>query len=391
MTKSATDLSFIEVIPIVHDFLTDDCPLNSNQIRRYLLDLTVMYPYITNKYRTFDVFLSQVPNKKATFFNKFIEDEFAVRMKRKPNRDKVNCRNRLIRIVWGVQGFLGKLSGVTGDNYKANHDFIESQIANPDVTSPIDTSDLLYFFDEVPGEGRRRLKFLFWTTWNTIDAVQLCMNDFKSIESEYGPFYYVKKWRRKTMRSKIIYLGVFEPQFYDEFDRYCTHNDIKGNDPIFSRLIEDPENPYRVSLKPCSMRAYFKYWTKKTGANEFIMPKTIRALGITELRNVFKDDTELLQIWSQHHTDIITQHYTKDLLNRYIERMPKIRKTVGIENVRYLTAEVKQLKDDIQFKLDIHDQEIEQLKQKKSPAAQKSAEEFADEILNLVEKKVKQR
>jgi hypothetical protein len=307
-------------------------------------------------------------------------------MKKKPNRDKINCKNRLLQVVWDVQGLLGYLEGVEGKVLRANRKFIESQTANPNFMPSVSISDLLDAFDEMPGEGRRRLKFLFWTTWNSIDATQLTISDFKPIDTDYGLFYWIKKFRRKTHTKKIVFLNTFTGAFYKELDRYCSRNNIGENDPIFSRL--DKKLDQRFSLNPCTFRAYFKYWAVKAGFNELMGPKTIRALGITRLRSVFEDDYELLEIWSQHHADIITTHYTKDLLDRLTQRMPKIAEAVGIENVSSLTERVKMLKDDIETKLDIHASEIEKLKQKETPVSKEVAQETADEILKILKQKM---
>jgi integrase len=384
MTRSEINTLYLENIPIIHDFLTDECRLKHKQIRRYLLDLAVIYPHITKKYRTFEVFIGQTPNKKAGFFNDFLDYEYNLRMKAKPDRDKVNCRNRLLQIVWDVQGLLGYLEGVEGKNLRANRKLLETQTANPSFIPQINVSDLLFAFDEMPGEGRRRLKFLFWTTWNTIDVTQLSISDFKPIDTDYGHFYWIKKYRQKTHKKKIVFLNAFTPSFYEELDRYCSRNSIGENEPIFSRFDKKVEE--RLALNPCTFRAYFKYWAAKAGFNEQVGPKNIRALGIAQLRNVFKDDYELLEVWSQHHADIITTHYTQDLLNRFVERMPKIQNAVGIENVSQLKEQVKVLKDDISMKLDLHTSEIEKLKQKETPLSKEVAQETANEILKLIKR-----
>ncbi|MFW9879533.1 MAG: hypothetical protein ACFFG0_41180 [Candidatus Thorarchaeota archaeon] len=305
--------------------------------------MAVVYPYILKQYGTFETFLDVKPNKKAGFFDKFVEAELIVRMKERPDRNKITCRNRLLRIMWGVQGFLGYLSGVEGENYKANSKLLEDQLPTPDFTSSITPLDLLELFDEMPGEGRRRLKFLFWTTWNGIDAVQFCMNDIHVIDTAYGKKFWVQKWRRKTRKKKIIYLNLFEPPMINELERYAMRKGIDENEPIFSKGIKDEEGEidHYESLQTCSLRAYFKYWGRKTGLSELVGPKNIRALGITRLRNILKDDNELLNIWTQHNTSVITKHYTKDLIERFAERLPQINKAVGIENVSVLTEKVK--------------------------------------------------
>lgn len=388
MPRPKSDLNYLESIPIIHDFLSDDHPLKPKRVRRYLLDLAVVYPYILEKYQTFDVFLAEKATKKSVFLNKFVENEFNKRMKQNPQQDMINCKNRVLQIQWNFQGFLGYLSTEEERDLRAVSKLLDLQTDNPNFVPTICVLDLLNLYDELPGEGRRRLKTLFWTTWNPIDAVQLRLNDFKLILSDYGDeVFWVKKYRQKTMRKRIVYITTFEKRQYEEFERYCNRNGIGPNDPIFSRL--DTNDGKRYSLGSSAMKAYFGYWIHKCRLNENVMPKTIRSLGITQLEPIFKDDKELLDVWSQHKMGIVTQHYVKNTLNRLINHLPQIRTAVGIENVSYLTEEVKVLKEDINTKLNIHDQEIQELKQQRSTAAQEVAKETAQEILHLIKKETK--
>jgi hypothetical protein len=387
MTRPKIDLTFLETLPIIKTFLEDDCRLPKKKIRRYLLDLAVVYPYIINKYGSFEAFLPIPPNKKSSFFMDFVETEYKIRIKRFPHRNYVNTRNRVLQIMWDLQGFLGYL----GVNLKANNKILELQFPVTDFQPAIHVLDLLHLSDEMPGEGRRRLKLLFWTTWNPVDMVKLCLNDFKHLNSEYGEFFWVNKRREKTFKKKVIYLNLFEPSYYNELERYCIRNDINSNTPIFSRLVDKEEN-MRVPLATCTFRAYFRYWARRTGLNELVSPKNIRALGITQLKNAIKDN-DLVDLWSQHKVGTVPTHYIKDSIQKYIELMPQIKKAVGIETVSSLTEQVKVLKDDIESKLDIHALEIEKLKEKHSTPVQEAAREAAQgavkELISLMKKELK--
>jgi hypothetical protein len=388
MPKKPKDISYLESLPIVADFLKKDTPLAPKRIRRYLLDLAVVYPYIIDKCKTFEVFIDMDANAKAYLFNNFIDREFDKRMKAKPNRDRVNCKNRVLHIIWNIQGLLKFLSA--DRDLRANHHFIEAQMDNTNFINPLTMLDVYDAYEEMPGIGRKRLKFGLFSTWNPVDQTNLFLSDFKRIKTEYGDFWYIHKYRRKSIKQYVTFINVYDDDFVFEYERFCQRYDIKENDPIFSKTNKSfKRKARRVKITPGAFYAYYKYWINKSKLSPYVIPKYIRPLGITNLEPVFRDDKDLLQIWSQHKQEVLNRHYVKNIIFRMVERYPQIKAANYIGSVSRMQVEIRQLKDDIHNKLDIHDQEIMNLKIKQSPAANEKAEEIAEEIATLVREKLK--
>jgi hypothetical protein len=369
MPRPKISLEHIETIPVVFDFLVEaekSGLLKKKQIRRYLLDLNVMYPYINAEFKTFDNFLELDKNKKALFFNKFKELEFNKRMSTGKITDKTNCLNRILQIVWNVQGLLGYLS--RDKDFRANSKWLESITPNPKFIIPITIDDVYDLYDECKSRDRKALKIEFFTGYNPIDLVNLSLSDFKPIDVN-NEFYYVHKKRQKTWKKQVNFLNVFDSTFYYELVRYCDRNNISEMEPIFQ-------------ISPIGLYKSYKRVLEKNDYNQYVTPKWIRQLSFTRLEPVLGPDTALFSLWTQHQMGVLSTHYIKKFVSQYIELYPKICDAVLLGSIKKSQEKIKILKDEILIKIEEQDKKIKNLEEKSK------TEEKIDEILNLLKNKI---
>ena len=329
-----------------------------------MLDLNVMYPYILKEYGVFDSFLECDRNKKAFFFNKFLEKEYLIRMDAKPSRDKINCKNRLLQIIWDVQGFLGYISRER--DLRANHKLIENMTPNPTFINPINVDDVFDLFDEAKARDRKALKIEFFTGYNPVDLLGLTLSDFRTINDE---FYYIHKKRQKTWKKKINYLNIFDNNFYYEIARYCDRKNISENELIFP-------------ITPSGLWKSYKRNLIKNNLNPHTTPKYIRQLAFTRIEPVLGEESSLFRLWTQHAAGVLSTYYVKKYITKFIERYPKICDAVLIGSLKQSQQKIKFLKDEIHTKLDIINTRITDMEE------HNKTDDKIDEILTLIKKRI---
>lgn len=285
-------------------------------------------------------------------------------MQKNPSRDETNCKNRVLQIVWQVQGFLGYIS--KDRDYRANPKLIEHSTPNPNFIIPISVDDLFDLYDEANSRDRKAIKLEFFTGYNPVDLLQLKLGDFKPINDE---FYYVHKRRQKTWKKKVNYLNIFDNNFVYEIERYCDRNDIGLNENIFS-------------ITPVALWKSYKRVLRKNSFNEKTTPKWIRQLSFTRIEPIFGEESSLFKLWTQHAMGLISTHYIKKYVNKYIELYPKICDAVLIGSLKQTKQRLKILKDEIVTKLDIIDNRLTKVEE------QNKTDEKIDEVLNILKKKI---
>ncbi|MBD3194555.1 MAG: hypothetical protein GF317_05825 [Candidatus Lokiarchaeota archaeon] len=387
MGRPRKDLSYLTNIGVIKDFLKENTILPNKKIRRYLLDLAVIYPYIIKAFNNkFEGFLELDKNKKAFFFHDFIEKEFEKRMKLNPRRNRTNTKNRVLQIVWNTQGFLGYLS--RRKDLKANPKLIELQTPNPSFINKINIIDVYDLYEVLPDAGRRRLKLQLFCGYNNVDLVQLRLSDFKPYRASGEEFFYIHKQRQKTARRRINYLNVFDDKFVFEYERFCNRYDIKENEllfPVGARAISAMYKRY--IMKSTRVVEVDSKKKKVPLINPHTTPKYIRQLCFTQLEDVFHDDDDLFMLWSQHALRLVKKHYIKNYLDRFIKKYDKICDAVLLGNTRRLTLEKKQLKQDIYTKFDLLNKSLNELKLKVKDLQTKP---IKDHIKDVVEDTAKQ-
>jgi hypothetical protein len=337
-----------------------------------LLFLATVYPYITEEYKNFDNFLLLDKNKKAKFFIDFVEKETAKRIMNKSDSNYYKVKNRVLRIMWGVQGFLGHLSSET--DLRANHKFLENFTPIPSLQLKITMSDVYELYDEMPSKGRRRLEMQTLTGWNNIDLVDLRLDDFQATTD--NNFLFIAKSRHKTRGQKVYYLNIVDHKTYWRYEKYCNRYDIKSNEPIFK-------------VTPQAISAYYRFHIDKNPYfNKFIMPRNIRQLTFTLLRPIFQTQPELFNLYTQHSTTILTKHYIKDSTERLIELYPEIEKRVLLDSFNPYALELKEIKKDLKTDVEQLIEKTELISKKVNSLEQK--DKYQNEIKNIIKDTVKE-
>ena len=295
--------------------------------------------------------------------NKFLETEYAFRIKHSKYSNKENCRNRLLQIIWLVQGFLGYLS--KDKDLRANHKFIESITPNPTFILPINGDDIYDLYEDLKARERKALKLEFFTGLNLADVVELELSDFRTINDE---FYFVHKKRIKTWKKRVNYLNVYDNAFYRELERYCDRNSISENEKIFPLTSMGLYNAYKRILL-------------KNNLNPKTLPKWIRQLSFTRLEPVLGEGTDLFSLWTQHQMGVLSTHYVKKYINQYINLYPKICDAVLIGSLKQTEEKLKFLKTEIETKLDLVDTRLIEIEKKTEK------DDKIDEILSILRNK----
>lgn len=378
MGRQKKDLSYLTRIGIIQDFIKENTILSKKKVRRYLLALAKVYPYIISTYKSLDLFLETSSNNKSKLFNEFIRIEVENKSKTNPDRSYTKIKNTELHTVWMVQGFLGYI----GKDYQANSKWIETFTPIPDFISHINMSDIQDLHAVLPYKGRTELEIQTLTGWNNIDLTQLRLDNFNRVrEKDLGynldnkEYYYIAKTRQKTLKKKVAYLNVFSQSFYDKIERYCRINNIKSNELIFD-------------IKPPSISAMYKYYLDKySHINQKVIPQYIRQFCFTTLQEIFQDENDLLKIWSQHKIGILRTHYIKNILSRMIPYYQKIKELLEIGGAKVLKLEVKELRKTIKNELELQKERINVLEQKQKEIEEEKIDNLADKILKAIYKK----
>jgi hypothetical protein len=380
MARPKKDLSYLETIPIIKDFLKDNNILTDTRTRRYLLSLAKIYPYIIKQYGNFDFFIELDSNKKAHFFIEYINSEVNKKSKNHPEINYNKIKNNVLHTIWMVQGFLGYL----GKHLRANPKWIEDFTPIPSFTSKINISDIIDLHKILPYKGRTQLEIQTLTGWNNIDLTKLRLDDFTSIKRntvqidiDSDDFLYIAKTREKTWKKNVIYLNLFDRQFYDEIERYCRINSIKSSEIIFS-------------VKPPAISELYRYYLKKyTHLNQFTLPRYIRQFCFTQLQDIFKNDPDLFNVWTQHKMGVLRTHYIKNYIERLIPLYPKIKENLVLGNIKTLKIEVSQLKQNIKNEITLQNEKIRNLEEKQKEIEENKIDNIAEKIIAAIYKKDK--
>lgn len=371
------DLSYLENIPIIRDFLEENTILPYNKIRRYLLDLSVIYPYIINEYKTFEAFLELNMNKKASFFLRFVENEINERLKLDKQKDYNLIKGRVLQVMWQTQGFLAHLS----PDLRANPKLLENQSTTPSLESKIKIGDVLDLYEILPDIGRRRLKLQLYAGYNNIDLVELRLDDFKSAGE--NNFLYIRKSREKTKGKKVIFMNIFHTKTFDEYQRFCNRYDIKSNQLMFPVTPNAIYKMYKSYLlgKLKSMKK------NPPDLNGYTTAKHIRSLNATLLRPIFKEtDMDLFHLWTQHNLRLVDKYYIKDQIDRMIAFYPLIAERVLLGDLKEMTIELQELKQDLALDVKMTSEKVKELEQKYDSLQQKK--EQHTEIKDLIEETI---
>jgi len=369
MGRPRKDLSYIERIPIIADFLKENVIIDDKRVRRYLLEVATIYPFLEERCGGFEQFLNLDRNHKARVFIDFVNRELERRLKKNPEKDRDLVKNRLLQVVWRVQGFMGLIS--SDKDLRANSRWIESFTPLPSFVAKITVLDVYDLYEILPDRGRRRLKLQLFTGWNNVDLIDLRLNDFKSTHD--NNFLYVAKTRVKTIRKRVAYLNVFDSNFHFELERYCNRYDIGPNERIFP--VTSP-----------AISKLYKYYLKRneSALNPKVMPKWIRQLCFTELRPVFKNDPDLYALWTQHKLGVLRSNYIKDYIPRFMELYDDIKGRVCLGNLKRQTIELKELKDDIRLELRLQSDKLDKLEKKLKKEEDLMLENLADKIARKI-------
>lgn len=372
MVRPKTDLNFLEIIPIIKDFLEDNTVLDKSKVRRYLLDLAKIYPFIIRECRTFDSFLELDRNKKSKFFVEFVNRQVDDLVKRDPSRSRDLIKNRQLQIVWRVQGFLGYLS--TERDLRGNPKWIEDINPIPNFIRKINIVDVYDLYEILPDKGRRRLKLQFYAGWNNVDLTQLRLDDFKPTFS--NEYFYVAKTRQKTWKKKVVYLNLFGDDFQFELERYCNRYDIKDNDLIF----------------PVGSNAISEYYRSHLQQNKYInqnvTPKYVRQLCFTQLEPVFKQDPDLFDLWTQHKMGVLKTNYIKNYIERLIPLHELIKERVCLGSIKRMKVEIQELKKDIHTELLLQQTRLEKVEQNLKESNEGKFDDIANKIIKAVSDKL---
>jgi len=285
-------------------------------------------------------------------------------MNLKPDRNKINCKNRLLQIVWEVQGFLGYIS--KDKDLRANHKLIEGMTSNPQFIIPITIDDVFDLYDEANSRDRKALKLEFFTGYNPIDLTQLTLSDFRPVNDE---FYFIHKQRQKTWKKHVNYLNIFDQNIVYELERYCSRNGIDLNERIFS-------------ITPTALWKSYKRTLKRNELNEYTTPKWIRQLSFTRLEPVLGEETSQFKLWTQHAMGVISTHYIKKYISNFIEIYPKICDAVLLGSLKKTEQKLKIMKDEIKQKIDSIEDRINRIEN------ERKTDEKIDEILSLLKNKI---
>lgn len=350
MPPEPFNLSYIEKLKGIKELLKRK-NIDRAKYRRYFLNLNRIYPKIIetfsnkskkdvkdlgkklghskltpeeqeNIHSSWENFLEIDPNKKANFLMDFAIEQYEARKKKEPNGNFRNFRNTELRIIWGVQGLLGKI----GQKYKANHELLETQTSNTNLELPITLEDVEKLYDVLPYKYGLMLKIITFTGLNPKDVLGLQLSNFKKTHNPN--FYFIQKMRNKTAHQQVEYILVFDENFYQEIENFTkTIPNYSKNDPIFD-------------ITPSTLLSQFKFYIKKYNLNPKILPKYIRQLCYTLLSDEIPE--KLLLAWSQHKPKLMDKHYIKKTVDKMIEFYPRIARAFLLKSSAQYAKEIRE-------------------------------------------------
>lgn len=364
MPRTKLNLAWIKKIDPIHE-LIEKSHISEKRLTRYLKQVNRIFPLfirnkknaLTNKYSTFSeyekvvmVFFSLNPNDKAYFLEEWVEAQLEAKKKTHPEGDFISFENTYRNIIWGFQGFLGKL----GKEYKANPELIESQTPNSNIDLQTSKDDVLKLYDVLPVKYQLILKIIMFTGLNPADVVLLTLKDFKKYNA--SGFYYIHKYRQKTKSKKVRFINLFHQTFYEEVQTYTQS--LPGyslNDPIFP-------------IQPKTVTDEFRFYLEKYQLNPKTIPQYIRQLNITLLEETLP--SKLLLLWSQHKAGLMDTHYLKTTLPKLVQYYPMICEKVLLKssfqyskenNIKGSVAHLKQTIASQQTKIQELESKVDQI------------------------------
>lgn len=308
------DLTELKQIPIIkrHLSIFARTPAAQKKYRLYLLTLRKIYNKIQEKYGSFESFLEVEENEKSIFLMEWVNERYEAKKTENPNGDFIAFKNTGLRNVWLINGFLGKL----GRKYTANTKLLESQTPSSNLVLQANLADVMKLHDVLSLKYKLILKIMLFTGMNPVDILNFTLADFKSHDD--GNYFYVYKLRQKTKSKGVMFLNVFRRDFFNEIMRYA-HAQRRGmNDRIFP-------------ISPKTLENTFQYHIKKHNLNPKTMPRYIRQLNATLLEDVLP--SKYLLLWTQHKGDIMTRHYLKRNIAKFIQFYPLIINAVELQKL----------------------------------------------------------
>jgi len=324
VARRELDLTYLKELPIVKDWLKDNY-ITRKTLKRYLQSLNRIYPSIIEEFGSWEAFLKLNSNKKANFFNHWIEVELPVQIKKFPNRQESKLKNSLRVHVWNVQGLLGRL----GEEYRANHKLMDKVENNTNTFLKLSREDIEKLYKVLNPKYKLILKIMYlFGGLNPADIIELKLSDFQQFDEN---FYYIQKKRAKTGKKGGKIFNVIHKGLYEEIKEFAKIHHRGINDNIFDLEARSISNTLRNNLKA------FKLNPKTT-------PKYIRQLAATELKKYLPED--LLLLWTQHKPrNIVEANYVKHIPD-LVELYPKIVQALLIGNGYTQTIkESKEIKD----------------------------------------------
>jgi len=318
--RKTLDVDYLLSLTPIKTWLVDNF-IPESEVKRYLAALNQMYPDILASFGDFDKFLALDSNKKANFFNKWVEDKADQKIQSFPEKDRSKVKSTYQVYAWNVQGLLSRM----GPQYKANPKTVKKIDSNTNLFISLTRTDVETLFTVLPPNYQLMLKILFlWGGMNPKDIVSLTLNDFKQYDTD---FYYIQKARSKTEKKGGKIFNICHKELYQDIKHYAEIEKHGNNDPIFD-------------LTEGAISDTFRNYVLRYEINKECMPKIIRQLASTLLKKILPED--FLLLWTQHKPrNIVEANYIKNIPD-LIALYPKIVEAVLLGNGYKHQLEVEQ-------------------------------------------------